>query len=329
MIKNHPKIKFPAETKPQLIVVIDTEEEFDWDAKPDKDANAVTAMEKIHLVQDIFNQYNIQPCYVIDYPIASQATGYDPLLQFHKNNQCEIGAHLHPWVNPPFGEELSRKNMYPHNLDYQLQLLKLKVLKEKIKEIFNFSPHIYKAGRSGFGNTSYKLMEELGFNIDLSICPRYNYTPDGGPDFRAFSTDPFWFGSQNQLLEIPLSGSFVGIAGNLSSPIYKFSDHFDFLKAKSMLSHLSIVDRLVLSPEGFTSKEHIKLTHSLYNKGVRTFTWNFHNTTLLPGMNSYTQSKQDIVDFLDKFYRFFDFFFDKMGGQATTPSQLKQKIQNK
>jgi len=46
-------------------------------------------------------------------------------------------------------------------------------------------------------------------------------------------------------------------------------------------------------------------------------------------MNSYTQTKQDVITFLDRFYHFFDFFFGEMGGQATTPSELKQQIEDK
>ncbi len=327
MLNNHPAITFPKETQPQLIIVVDTEEEFDWSAAPDRSATAVTAMEKIFRVQDIFDEYNIKPCYVIDYPIASQAQAYEPLLQIYNKGNCEIGAHLHPWVNPPFEEQLSIRNTYPGNLTYQLELAKLKILKNKIAETFNFSPHIYKAGRSGVGKNTAKIIEELGFSIDLSIIPTYDFRADGGPDFRLSNAAPFWFGSNNQLLEIPLSSALLGLAGKRSNDIYNFAGHFNFIKARGILSRLGIVDRLLLSPEGYTSNEHIKLTRFLYHKGLRIFTWHFHSPSVVPGMTTYTQNNKELTKFLDSFRYFFDFFFQELGGTASTPTLLKQKIE--
>ncbi|WP_198262615.1 hypothetical protein [sulfur-oxidizing endosymbiont of Gigantopelta aegis] len=130
MLNYHAPIRLATDTSPQLIVVIDTEEEFDWSSPPDKNAVAVTAMEKIYLVQDIFDEYQIKPCYIIDYPIASQAAGYEPLLEIYQKDNCEIGAHLHPWVNPPFEEALTISNMYPGNLSRALEFAKLKNLKK-------------------------------------------------------------------------------------------------------------------------------------------------------------------------------------------------------
>jgi hypothetical protein len=47
------------------------------------------------------------------------------------------------------------------------------------------------------------------------------------------------------------------MAGKLSKPLYNFSGCFDFVKARGILSRLSIVDRLMLTPEGYTREEHI------------------------------------------------------------------------
>lgn len=326
MLNYNPTINLPKETSPQLIVVIDTEEEFDWSSPPDRKANSVTAMEKVYRIQDIFDEYQIKPCYVIDYPIASQATGYEPLLEIFNQGNCEIGAHLHPWVNPPFEEELNTYNTYPGNLDKQLEYVKLKILTEQIQKVFNFSPNIYKAGRYGVGKNTTEILAKLGFDIDLSICTSYDYQADGGPDFSDAHAEPFWFGPDNKMLEIPLSGAFVGSAGQYSKKIYNLAENFNFIKARGILSRLNIVDRLMLSPEGYTPKEHIKLTRFLYNKGVRTFTWNLHSPTVVPGMTQYTQNKKELTVFLDSFRYFFDFFFAELNGTATTPTQLKQTL---
>ena len=102
--------------KPMLIVVVDTEEEFDWNKFPDREATAVKHMESLELTQSICREFGLAPCYVIDYPIATTPLSIDVLKSYVANNECEIGAHLHPWVNPPLTEELSYSNMYPGNL---------------------------------------------------------------------------------------------------------------------------------------------------------------------------------------------------------------------
>jgi len=320
-------IRFNSSENPQLIVVIDTEEEFDWSKPPARENTAVSAMSKIHLVQDIFNEYGIVPCYVIDYPIASQADAYSPLKEFLDNKQCEIGAHCHPWVNPPFEEEVTVFNMYPGNLGYDLEKNKLEGLHKQIEQSLGIKPQIYKAGRYGVGEHTAKIMKELGFTIDLSVCSAFNYESDGGPDFSDSLTEPYWFGDTNELLEIPLSGAFVGMAGSWSKTLYNLSGYLDVVKARGILSRLSIVDRLMLSPEGYSTTEHIKLTRFLYNKGVRTFTWNFHSPSIVPNKTMYTKNNKQVQQFLDTFRRYFDFFLGDLSGVATTPLQLKAQLE--
>lgn len=327
MLKQANPIKFELDSKPQLIIVIDTEEEFDWSSPPDRKNIAVSAMSKIHLVQDIFNEYGIVPCYVVDYPIASQQEGYAPLKEFLANRQCEIGAHCHPWVNPPFSEEVTVSNMYPGNLGYDIEKQKLQQLHSQIEQSFGIQTEIYKAGRYGVGSHTAQIMKELGFTVDLSVCSAFNYRADGGPDFSDSLTEPYWFGEDNSLLEIPLSGAFVGNAGGLSKYLYNVSGYLNVIKARGILSRLSIVDRLMLSPEGYSTKEHIKLTRFLYNKGVRTFTWNFHSPTVVPKQTMYTHNNKQVQQFLDTFKRYFDFFLGDLSGIATTPLNLKAQLE--
>ncbi|WP_166268468.1 polysaccharide deacetylase family protein [Marinobacter caseinilyticus] len=325
MFESPREIRLPADTAPQLMVVIDTEEEFDWNAEPDPDANAVTAMDYIGRVQSIFNDYGIRPCYVVDYSIAAQASCVTPLKQFLDAGQCEIGAHLHPWVNPPVDEPMSRSNMYPGNLDRALEFEKLKTLRDTITEAFGQAPNTYKAGRYGFGQNTAGILSELGFDIDLSVCPPLDARADGGPDYRRFDAHPFWFNeSHKPLLELPVTGGFVGWAPRtLALPLFELAMLFRRFKAPGVLSRLRAVDRLMLSPEGFTPFEHIKLTKFLYQQGVRTFTWSFHSPSVVPGHTSYVQSEKELQEFLDSFRHYFDFFFNTLGGQASTPTQLK------
>ena len=326
MLGKKSPVKLSADAKPKLIVVIDTEEEFDWNAPADRTATGVSAMDSIYRVQDIFDSYGITPCYVIDYPVVSQEEGNRALKQIHKDGRCEIGAHLHPWVSPPLKEEMTPKNTFPGNLPLELEREKLLILRNKIAEEFEFQPTIYKAGRYGVGANTAAILDDLGFEIDLSLCPPVDYSSALGPDFSQCHAQPFWFGLDDNLLEIPVSGAFVGWGGGLMNPLYNFAMHFKKFKLPGIFSRLSLVDRLMLSPEGFTSKDHIKLTDFLYKQGVRTFTWSFHSPTVVPGHTSYVQSEAQLKEFLATFNTYFDYFFNELGGEASTPTQLRDHL---
>ena len=321
-------ISLEKDLPPQLIVVIDTEEEFDWNKPVDRRSTSVVSMQYIHRVQDIFDDYGIKPCYVIDYPIASQQEAYQYLVEIFKDNRCEIGAHLHPWVTPPETEELISINTYPGNLVQSLEYEKLKNLTHVINQNFDFQPTIYKAGRYGFGPNTEVILKQLGYQIDLSYCPAFNHGSDGGPDYSGAHAEPFWFDNDKNLLEIPISGSFVGNAGTASKGLYKLAQGYERFKLPGILSKLDIVDRLALTPEGYTPEEHVKITKFLYRKGVRTFTWSFHSPTVMPGTTPYVENEQDVKKFLDCFHQYFDFFFNAMNGVATTPTMLKNKLES-
>lgn len=310
---------------PQLMVVVDTEEEFNWEAFPDRDETQVDAMEHVSLTQEICNEYGIKPCYVIDYPVASKPQGYNLLKQYYQAGQCEIGAHLHPWVNPPFDEELSFSNMYPGNLEAQLEYAKLKALSEQIKEVFGFSPSIYKAGRYGFGANTLDILNRLGFKVDVSFCPPIDHSADGGPDYSDCKVTPFWL--NDDVLEIPLTGAFTGISGDYAKSLFNFGKKLESIKLPGIFSRLNLVDRLILSPEGYTAAEHRKVTDFLLAQGERIFTWSFHSPTVVPGNTVYVKNEREKQQYLDSFRRYFDYFFNDLGGQATTPTGIYNMLE--
>ena len=100
-------IQLPPHTRPILVVVIHTEEEFDWDLPHDRNATGVRHMEHIDRVQRVFDTFGIVPNYVVDYPIATKAEAVAPLKSFADSGRALIGTHLHPWVSPPFGSVLN------------------------------------------------------------------------------------------------------------------------------------------------------------------------------------------------------------------------------
>lgn len=319
-------IEVSPSSSPQLIVVVDTEEEFDWSAPPDPKSNSVSAIKYIDRVQNIFDEYGIKPCYVVDYSVASQTQAADVIKDIYNDERCEFGAHLHPWVNPPFDEENNEFNTFPGNLTKDLEYAKLRCLSETLEQVFGSYPKIYKAGRYGLGENTYEILESLGFNIDLSVCSKMDFSSMGGPDYRQFKPKPFRFGSDCNSLGIPTSGAFVGWSGQLASHLHSFAHQLEWSRLPAVLARTRAVDRLMLSPEGYTAEEHQLLVKHLLNTGVRNFTWSFHSPSVVPGFSPYVSSESELRQFLDSFRRFFDFFFGEMNGVSITPTQLYDQL---
>jgi hypothetical protein len=308
--------------------VIDTEEEFDWDGNFSSRNTSVRAMRWIHRVQDMFDEFHITPVYVIDYPVASQSEGYQPLQEIHADGRCLIGAHLHPWVNPPFDETVTRHNSYPGNLHRSLEANKLRMLGDEIEKQFGARPVIYKAGRYGIGSATADILEEQGYEVDLSVCPHMDYSFDGGPNFSTNSAHPYWFGSRRKLLELPLTVGFSGRLRHRGVSLHGLASRPGLarLHAVGLLARLNLVDKIWLSPEGYQSSEHVKLARDLYADGLRVFSFAFHSPSVEPGHTPYVRSQSDLSSFLDRCRRFFEFFLGELGGCPSTPPELRRLL---
>lgn len=313
-----------------LLVVIDTEEEFDWSTPFDRRNTGVGHMQEIELLQAAFDEFRIRPVYVVDYPIATQRESVEPLRAIASSGRAEIGAHLHPWVSPPFDEPVNAHNSYPGNLPRELEAAKLRQLATAIEEHLGVRPRSYKAGRYGFGPHTAQLLEELGFAVDLSPCPAFDLTADGGPDWSTHSPEPFRIAG-TRVVSIPVTGAFVGFARRAAPALYRFacSPGLAWSRLPGILSRTGALERLMLSPEGYEPDHHRRLTRALLARGVRTFTFSLHSPSIRPGCTPYVRSATDRVQFLDACRRYFDFFFRELGGVTQTASELALSLESR
>ena len=311
---------------PCIIIVVDTEEEFDWGKGFFREKTGVSHLRFVERIQSIFDQYNITPVYVINYPVASQREGYEPLRTIFSQNRCIIGAHMHPWVNPPFEEEVCACNSFPGNLPYSLESKKLEVLNECIERNFGIRPIMYKAGRYGVGANTFDILTKQGFEFDLSFCPHTDYSKEGGPDFTGKTDIPHWLDAEKKLFEIPLTVGFEGIIRTSGPRLHpQISQGFlGKLHMPGIFSRIRLLNKVRLSPEGNSLAEMIRLVRCQYRDGRRMFAMAFHSTSIEPGHTPYVRSQKDSVDFLSRLRQFFNFFLGDFNGQPSTPEQIRE-----
>jgi hypothetical protein len=322
-------IHLPSETRPMLAVVIHTEEEFDWSKPHDRSATTVEHMRYIGRAQAVFEEFGIVPNYVVDYPIASQEIAIAALRAFADSGRALIGAHLHPWVSPPFEEEVNAYNSYPGNLPRALEADKLRRLTEKIKESFGARPLTYLAGRYGFGPNTAEILEELGYEVDISPAIPIDFSADGGPDYSAFTSHPYWFGRSRKLLGLPGTGGYVGALRAGGTSLYKrvTSPLMRRARVASAIARLRLLERIRLSPEDYAASEMQRLTRTLLDDGIRVFVFSFHSPSVMPGCTPYVNSRTDLAHFLDKCRRYLEFFLERLKGVTMTPIEVKNALE--
>lgn len=318
----------PGDAPPRLAVVIDTEEEFDWSRPLSRDNTAVATIAAQHRAQDVFARHGVVPTYVIDYPVATNPAAARTLAGFLGDGVCEIGAHLHPWVNPPHEETVCPEMSYPGNLPPVLEREKLVRLTAAITENLGHRPTVYRAGRYGIGANTGAILEELGYRVDTSIVPHTSFTADGGPDFRGHGFRPYWFGADRRLLEIPLTAGFCGAFRGAGPALFSTltAPPLMALHAPGICARLGLLERIRLSPEGIDSAALKRLTTSLLAQGCRLFTLSYHSPSLAPGNTPYVRDEAELRRFLDVLDGYFRFFFDDLGGTPTTPARVYDQL---
>jgi hypothetical protein len=323
-------VRFPENAGPFLLIIIDTEEEFDWSTISRSECN-VRAMRHQELAQRIFERYRIVPTYAVDYPVASQEDGYKPLLDFVKDGRCEIGAHLHPWVNPPNEEVVSERNSFPCNLPQDLEQRKVARLTETISANFGVQPILYKAGRYGADSATAMALEALGYQIDCSVRPWTDLSPMHGPDFSRYSTDLYWFGTEARLLEIPVTSGLIGLLRQAGEALYPWVGGrlASALKVTSVCARCRLLERIRVTPEGTELDDAKRLTRALLEyRGRRVFTITYHSPSLGIGHTPYVRDQRDLQKFLRWIEEYLEFFLGDIGGTAATPVEIYRMAQN-
>lgn len=305
---------------PLLQVVVDTEEEFDWDRPFDRRNVGVTAIGAQAAAQELFAPYRLRPTYVVDYPVATTPSSIAVLKGFLDAGQCQIGAHLHPWVNPPYDEEVNEPNSYPGNLPASLESAKLLALTRAIEAAFAIRPTMYKAGRYGIGANTVAILRELGYRIDLSVVPHTDFSRQSGPDFRGWPDRPYWL--DQTLLELPLSRGFCGAAAANGPHLFDLVERLRRLRLGGLLARSRLLERVTLTPEGVEFAATKRLVLSMLRRGHRLFTLTYHSPSLAPGHTPYVKSERDLSLFLDRIRRVLALFFDELGAQPTTPEEV-------
>lgn len=320
-------IDLAKDSQPRVLVFIDTEEDFDWNQPISRNNVGVESMRSLEIGHRLLCDHKITPHYLIDYPIATSQLSIDVLQPWIADGSCVIGSQLHPWVNPPFDEQVTVANSYPGNLPVDIERAKLANLTQAICDSFNIQPRVYRAGRYGIGPNTSQLLKSLGYTVDVSARAHFDYSASGGPSFRHLDHQPCWLDEERQLLELPLSNVFTGPLAPWHRNIFSHApDNGGHSWSNAVLGRTRLLNRLGLTPEGMSVSDAQRAVRQLHALGCKIFCISFHSPSLEPGNTPYVRNASDLKQFLTWLHEVLDYLHDEIGAEPTTAEDLREEL---
>ena len=195
---------------PVSLLTVDTEEGFDWGKPFTRDQHDLDHVEQIPRFQSFCEELGVSPLYLVDWPIVQSARAREIIGDAVRLGKAEVGVQLHPWVNPPFDEEVNTFNSFAGNLPAELEREKFTRLRDAIEEGFGTAPISYRAGRYGLGPSTKAILHDTGIRVDTSVRALFDYSEQDGPNYEDFPNHPYWVSREPELLELPVTSVYRG-----------------------------------------------------------------------------------------------------------------------
>ena len=297
-------IALPAGFGRRFAIFADAEEEFDWHSPFRREAVGTTAISALPAANDRFIAAGCKPTYLVDWPVIDTPASAAIMRSMVADDRCDIGAQLHPWVNPPFDEDVTAHNSYLGNLPRDLQRAKLHALSERIADATGIRPTVYRAGRYGIGPHTAALLDEAGYQLDVSVRALFDYSKQGGPDFSRHPVTP-WRVTEH-LCELPLTTAFTGTLRRFPR-VYSGT-------IGGVLSRTGMIERVPLTPEGVPLADALTAIERLLDDGHQLFSLSFHTPSVVPGHTPYVRDAAD----LKRFWAWWDGVIDLFARHGVT-----------
>jgi hypothetical protein len=274
------------------MVFADTEEEFDWGKPQSRDERSTSHVKALGGAHRRLREMGAHVVYLIDHPIATDPAAIATLRPLMEGGECDVGTQLHPWVNPPFEEEINLTNTFSGNLPVELEAAKLRCLTKTIEQGFGKRPIIYRAGRYGVGRNSAHLLAELGYRIDVSVRAYYDYSSETGPDFSGVKPLPYKVGG---LIEVPLTAAYLGGLRGLGPRCFPLTARLPLMRGA--VARTGLLNRVSLTPEGVPVEQALAAVEKLLDDDHQLFSLSFHSPSVEPGHTPYVRDEADLAEF--------------------------------
>lgn len=303
----------------RVLLTVDTEEEFDWNAPFRREGHGLSHVAAIPRFQSFCERIGAHPVYLVDWPIVQDAGAVEIIGDAVQRGTAEVGVQLHPWVNPPFEEEVCARNSFSGNLPPTLEAAKFMALRDAIEAAFGCAPLIYRAGRYGLGPQTASLLKSAGIRIDTSVRSLFDYQPKGGPDYSQHPIAPYWADAERALLELPVTTVHAGMLRPFGVGLQRLAAKVP--RALGALSRLGLLERIALTPEGVSAEEALRGIDIAASSGLPLLVLSFHSPSLAPGHTPYVANEAAV----EQLYMWFETVYTELarrGMRSTTVAEI-------
>ncbi|MEM9704616.1 MAG: glycosyltransferase [Pseudomonadota bacterium] len=317
--KSRRPLTLPPESKPKLLMTVDTEEAFDW-SEFNSTGHYGTPVQSIDTFQSLCERAGLKPLYFASYPIITDAEWRPFLRSLKDKDAADIGLHFHSWVTPPLGESYSPYTSFQTNLPPATHREKLSTLIEECTAAFGAHPKAHRAGRYGVSNAVLRDLAEQNIRLDFSPAPGLDQSHEGGPDFLYTDTAPLnvTFATGQNVAVFPLTSS-RALRG---TRIIRHAGNERAYWRRALWSKMTAPIRLTC--EGATLADLKALTQAEWKRGRRIFIFSFHSTSLAVGASPYAPDATAVSRMIALIDAYLDFFQNEFGGDFVDLGALER-----
>jgi hypothetical protein len=304
-----------------VIITIDTEADNQWDY------HEVVTTENLNYVprfQALCERYGLYPTYLCTFEVVESSRFEAVLRPYQERGAAEIGAHLHPWTNPPFGAA-ARAGIdkdaypgYPSELTPEDFCAKLKMLTDRIAVRAGRAPTSYRAGRWGFAAAHVPVLVNLGYIVDCSVTPLVSWADhrgrrEVGPDFRVAPVMPYFVDpgdvcrvGESKLLEVPVTIVLPSAAMRQSAYLRDVFLRHRKARVWRAFNRIFHFDPWWFRPYPYMSAERLlKVYRVARAQGLPVLEMMLHSSELLPGGSPYNPTEASIEQLYARLERVF------------------------
>jgi hypothetical protein len=318
-----------------FLLSVDTEEEWDWEGPFPESDFSVENLHQLPDFQAFCETKGLRPCYFVDYAAAIGMQQQTEFLSRVEAGKCELGAHLHPWANPPFFGKATEESSHVVNLPLKQVEEKLDVLLDTFNKKLGYIPRAFRTGRWGVSEDIMHLLYLRGFDIDSSVYPFYKneyFSCYGSPLM------PYWPGTENVLLsgtqrnilEVPVTVGFNRTPFETAAKVHDISESsvLKCMKTTAILWHSKLLRKIYFSPEVTTSKDMITLADSAIEDGHHCLHMYFHSSNLISNGTGFLKSDKPFELICTRISEVLTYLHSTYEVNFMTPSEYKIFLKN-
>ena len=293
-------------SKRLLVITVDTEEEGLWGGSYAITGNTTENLRGLPKFQSVCEAHGAPPTYLIDAPVTENAEAMRLMSRWQQEQRCEVGAHCHPWCNPPLDSRPpTGPETFLSNLPMEVQYEKLNWLTDRISDVTGKRPASYRSGRYGLNDDTATVLDDLGYQVDSSVLPLYEYVREQGPDFRNAKRKPHkFFGEESNrtLLEIPITSGFIKPGYSRQRRLWLRLREMPWrrFRAAGIADRLGFARRVKLTPENTRLSDQRKLIDACVADGLSILVLMLHSSSFTVGTSPYVPTSEALDDFYER-----------------------------